>query len=186
MGKFRFIHCGEYGDENGRPHYHALLFGLDFSDDRVVWKKNHRGERLYRSQVLEETWGKGHCLIGDVSFESAAYVARYVNKKVTGSKEAAAYGERKPPYMTSSRRPGIGATWFEKYRADVYPHDEVIIEGRRFRPPRFYDERLSEEELESYKRRRLKAAAKLDSSPEQLRREEKWLEKRIAYLRRCL
>ena len=46
-----------------------------------------------------------------------------------------------PEYITMSRRPGIGSSWFDKYRSDVYPSDEVILRGKRMRPPRFYDER---------------------------------------------
>ena len=79
----RFYACGEYGEYNARPHYHALLFNCGFSD-KLVHSKNGRGELLYTSDELHDMWPMGHNIIGDVSFESAAYVARYCVKKVTG------------------------------------------------------------------------------------------------------
>lgn len=164
MGPFRFFHCGEYGDTNKRPHYHAVVFGIDFSEDRVLLKDTAAG-RLYMSPLLERTWGKGHCSVGDLTYESAAYVARYCVGKVTGEKAEREYSrvdcdtgecwQVRPPYTTMSRRPGIGARWFERFASDVFPSDEVVHKGRRFRPPRFYLEKLSEREQADVKARRL-------------------------------
>lgn len=143
----RFFHCGEYGEKFGRPHYHALLFNFDFPD-RVLFKVTN-GHRLYTSESLSALWPYGLCSVGDITFESAAYVARYIMKKVTGNAAESHYssidpdtGEvitRSPEYVTMSRRPGIGKAWFDKYYSDVFPHDRVVINGRRMRPPRYYD-----------------------------------------------
>ena len=166
-GKFRFFHCGEYGSENLRPHYHAIIFGRDFSGDRVYYR-GRPPRQLFVSPTLSKAWGKGFVSIGDVTYQSAAYVARYALKKRTGDQAEAAYtrvdhetGECwrvKPEYVTMSRRPGIGATWFEKYASDVYPDDVVIHDGKRFRPPRFYDGKIDEDLLLSLKAKRLEAA----------------------------
>lgn len=178
-GKFRYFHCGEYGDENMRPHYHACMFGIDFFGDRSLWKNNN-GMKLYRSELLEETWGKGFCSIGELTYESAAYVSRYVMKKITGDQAEYAYRgvdpetlkefDVKPEYATMSRKPGIGAGWLEKFKSDVYPFDEVVLEGRRFRPPRFYDERLPVAELDELRKKRFRKAQehKGDLTPERL------------------
>lgn len=145
--KIRYYHCGEYGEKFGRPHHHACLFGLDFPDKKL-FKITKRGDRLYTSDILNSLWGHGYCIIGDLTFESAAYVARYVTKKITGKKAGDHYervtpdGEilsLEPEYNSMSRRPGIGFPWIEKYLSDVYPHDEVVIRGKKCRPPRFYD-----------------------------------------------
>lgn len=147
--KIRFFHCGEYGEKNGRPHYHACLFGFDF-EDKELWKVTDTGSRLYTSKILEKAWPYGFSTIGDVTFESAAYVARYIMKKITGD---AAFGhyhevdpetgeiliERNPEYTTMSRRPGIGFDWLNEYMDDVYPHDYVVVNGFKCRPPRYYD-----------------------------------------------
>lgn len=140
----RYFHCGEYGENLGRPHYHALLFNHDFTD-RKFWAKRN-DFKLYTSNALRELWPMGHSVIGDVSFESAAYVARYVMKKVTGDRAADYYGPKIPEYTTMSRRPGIGKMWYEKFKGDVYPRDRVVIRGHSTRPPRFYDNILDSED----------------------------------------
>lgn len=165
-GPFRFIHCGEYGGRTNRPHYHACLFGIDFSEDRYVHSEKE-GHVLWTSPELNEIWGKGFCLIGPLNYDTAAYTARYTLKKITGPKKEAAYervdtdtGEIttvKPEYATMSRRPGLGQRWFEKYHDDVYPDDEVVINGKTFRPPKYYDGLLeirNEKLLEEIKKRR--------------------------------
>lgn len=79
----RFFHCGEYGEKYSRPHFHACLFNLAFHD-RKPWKASKAGEMMYRSPTLESLWPNGYSAVSDVTFESAAYVARYVLDKVTG------------------------------------------------------------------------------------------------------
>ncbi len=152
MGPFRFFHCGEYGERSFRPHAHAAIFGLDFSEDRTLWKTTKSGDSLYTSPTLEKLWPQGFHSIGTLTFESAAYVARYIMKKATGQlaethydRPGQHYGEiiqLKPEYTTMSRRPGIGATWITKFMSDVYPSDEVIVNGKPARPPKFYDSQL--------------------------------------------
>jgi len=80
----RFFMCGEYGGEHSRPHFHACLFGFDFPD-KVQFKRVGGGAVIYRSSVLERLWLQGFSTIGAVTFESAAYVARYVMKKLDGA-----------------------------------------------------------------------------------------------------
>ncbi len=166
LGPFRFFHCGEYGDENQRPHYHACVFGQDFSEDRYALSAQ-AGSPLFRSPTWEALWTFGFSTIGAVSFDSAAYVARYCMKKVTGppadehyqrvDAETGEVWNVKPEYVTMSRRPGLGASWFAKYFRDVYPEDVVIVGGKKFRPPKYYDgmiERADPKLLEVLKARR--------------------------------
>ncbi|WNK12693.1 MAG: replication initiator protein [Microvirus sp.] len=148
----RYYHCGEYGEPpNSRPHYHALLFNHSFSD-RKFFKRGANESTLWTSGTLSELWPMGFSVIGDVSFESAAYVARYILKKVTGKKAADHYGERLPEYTTMSRGSkksctgGIGKGWYDKFKNDVYPLDRVVVRGRDTRPPRFYDSLLGRED----------------------------------------
>ena len=81
LAKVKYYAVGEYGENYGRPHYHAALFGEDFSDDRYVWRTTESGHTVYRSPRLEKLWTLGNCEIGELTFESAAYVARYIMKK---------------------------------------------------------------------------------------------------------
>lgn len=151
----RFYMCGEYGELLGRPHFHACLFDCRF-EDRVLFKRTGSGERIYTSKILADCWQLGHCSTGDVTFDSAAYVARYVMKKRFGDvadehshyKYVDDYGEvhyREAEFNRMSLKPGIGASWYAKYSGDVYPLDEVIINGRRMKPPKYYDTLLSRE-----------------------------------------
>lgn len=158
--KIRFFHCGEYGDKFGRPHYHAILFGEDFSSSKYCVRKTDRGDVVYNSTVLDELWPFGISEIGEVTFESCAYVARYVCKKVTGSRSASHYqrlceatGEIfqvEPEYCTMSRRPGIGALHFDKYSNEIYLRDEVLSRGYPSKPPKFYDRLLAKRNLSLY------------------------------------
>ncbi len=169
--KIRYYHCGEYGDKNFRPHYHAIIFGLEFADQELFTVIN--GEKLYISKTLKKLWPLGYHTIGNVTFESAAYVARYVMKKVNG-KNAKNHYERVnpdtgeiyslvPEYNTMSRRPGIAAGWFDKYKDDVYPSDNIHLREKTFRPPKFYDkmyEHLMPDEMEKIKKQRMINMAK--------------------------
>lgn len=155
----RFYHCGEYGENFGRPHYHALIFGYSFPD-KVLWKYNN-GQGLYRSAELEELWPYGYSSVGDVTFQSAAYVARYIVKKITGKIAEDHYKGRCPEYTTMSRKPGIGKKWIMKYLSDVYPLDEVILDGKTFKTPVFYDasyELMYPSEFEDLRLRRKRAS----------------------------
>lgn len=150
LGPFRFFMAGEYGEERGRPHFHALLFGLDF-DDKVYLGKSPGGSKLYRSDMLSELWGLGYCSVGDATFESAAYVARYVMKKMTGAVAEEHYCGRVPEYSKCSTggrsgRRGIGFSWFARYgKSDVFPDGNVLVHGVRCAAPRYYRKLLREQ-----------------------------------------
>lgn len=152
-GALRFFLCGEYGETTWRPHYHAIVFGLELADLRPH-KQTASGAQLYTSASLTKLWGLGHVYIGSVTMESAQYVARYVTKKINGDRATAHYrwidpktGEvhdRKPEFAVMSRREGIGAKWIDKFRSDVYPSDKVVLGGSiRGKPPRYYDRRIA-------------------------------------------
>lgn len=178
----RFFHCGEYGEKNFRPHYHACIFNFDF-DDKVLWKSNN-GVKLYTSQNLDDLWSDpdtgrslGFTTVGDVTFESAAYVARYITKKINGDKAPEHYQGKKPEYITMSRRPGIGRGWYEKFKSDCYPSDFLVHDGKKMKPPKFYDrcfEIDSPEEFALIKlNRELKTkVAAADNTPDRLKVKE--------------
>lgn len=170
----RFYACGEYGEKNMRPHYHVLLFNHDFGD-RLIAGANRRGDKWYTSKALEKLWTiddklVGHCLLGEVTFDSAAYVARYIVSKITGDRARTHYQvvdgdgvlyDRLPEFTVMSRRPGIGSGYYEKYGSEVRNQDSVVINGRCVRPPRFYDTRFDVVDpagLASVKVKRRKAA----------------------------
>ena len=140
----RFFQCGEYGDAGGRPHHHMILFGEDFCLDRKPVSKSASGFPQYESALLTSLWGKGLCTISEVSFESAAYVARYSLKKITGKGSKFFYLGAKPEFVTMSRRPGIGSGYFDEFKGDLYPSDTVIPSIGRppSLPPKYFDKLL--------------------------------------------
>jgi len=215
--KIRFFHCGEYGkvyqadgltpsphpisdgrEALGRAHYHAILFGLDFKDKELL--KVDKGNKHYKSETLRKLWGHGHVVVGDVTRESAAYVARYVMKKVNGEmaedyyKKVGEDGEVfpvKPEYTTMSRRPGIGESWYRKYKNDLFPHDECIVQGKKVPVPQYYLKKLKEEQPHTHeviKEKRYKKAMKrkLDNTPERLKVKETCLQAKVYKLKRGL
>jgi len=146
--KLSYYVGGEYGSDGGRPHFHACIFGFDFSD-KVYLKKGSDGEsKLYTSDTLDRLWGLGLCSVGSVSFASAGYIARYCVAKVNGQLAESHYrvvtddGEiidRVPEFNRMSLKPAIARGWFERYKSDVYPRDFVVINGARCKPPKYYD-----------------------------------------------
>lgn len=169
-GRLSFFHCGEYGELLSRPHYHALIFGFDFPD-KVRFKSGVDGSDIYTSSFLESLWPHGFSTIGALTFESAAYVARYVTKKITGPMADSHYrridystGEifqLLPEYVTMSLKPAIGKAWFDKFKSDVFPSDEVVMRGKAMKPPRYYDklhERLDQVAHEANKWARVRKA----------------------------
>lgn len=162
----RFFMCGEYGEVNLRPHFHACLFGIEFTDTVLHSEKN--GTRLFTSPLLSRLWPFGYSTVGSVTFESAAYVARYCMSKVNGDSAESHYmtvdvesGEvfqREPEYAHMSLKPGIGAGWIDRWASDVYPHGYVIVNGVRSGTPRYYDRRYKKsnpDEFEDLQYRRL-------------------------------
>lgn len=164
----RFFMCGEYGELRLRPHFHACLFGFNFPDREPI---RHDQAKLYRSPILDKLWPHGFATIGQVNYATAAYVARYVMKKAYGQAQAythtdPATGEiiaRKPEFTQMSRRPGIAAKWIETYFDDVYPSDQVILNGTAQKPPRYYDKQL--EKLNPLLLDELKAQRALRNQP---------------------
>lgn len=145
--EINFYMCGEYGETFGRPHYHACIFGIDFLD-KVPYRKGDSGFMTYESDTLTKIWGLGNAFVGELTFESAAYCARYIMKKLLGKavvKIDARYsvkvetGEVFVPEFThmSLKRP-IGRSFFDKYNAEIFPFDRVVIRGKESLPPRYY------------------------------------------------
>jgi len=156
QGKFRYFAVGEYSKDN-RPHYHIILFGLDFTcedpiQNRKLHSHNDRGNHMFISPVITKIWPYGFHIIGGFNYATAAYTARYVMKKQLGknSQQRSAYTrfqgdsswQVQPEFCLMSRRPGIGSQWFEKYHKDAFPSDFLVVSGKKHPVPRFYLDKL--------------------------------------------
>jgi hypothetical protein len=121
-------------------------------------------------------------------------------KKVNGEKAQEHYthydedtgeviAEFQPEYNTMSN--GIGSSWYEKYKDDVYPHDFIVMNGKRMSPPRYYDEKYKTDypyEYDELKEERLTKLEKhLDNNtPERLESREKVQQAKLDLLKRNL
>lgn len=137
----RFFMCGEYGPLNLRPHYHACLFNVNFSDGRPSGK-SASGAVFYDSPRLSKLWSHGIVSVQPLVRETAGYAARYVMKKAlgfAGELWREQHPDLRPEYAAMSLKPGIGAAWFAKYGQQVYANDFVVMDGRKEAVPKFYD-----------------------------------------------
>ena len=135
----RYYACGEYGEESNRPHYHAIVFGYWPFD--AVQRPGRKNFVYYTSDFIRRCWPFGNHIVTCVTYETCQYTAQYILKKQLG-KDAADY--YKALGIASERammslKPGIGATWFDKYHDDIYKDDTLIIAGRKLRAPKYYD-----------------------------------------------
>lgn len=164
--KVRYFHVGEYGGRRERPHYHALLFGWNAPDRRLLTVR--RSYPVFTSEMVSELWPEGIHELGNVSPASAGYVAKYVRKRLTGRYAKLAYGEREPEYATMSRNPGIGAGWIARYGDEVYAADAIRVGGRAVKPPRFYDSKVDPGLVEEVRFARFKARNRENETEERL------------------
>jgi len=177
--------CGEYGEQGNRPHYHACIFNHDFKDKELYAIRD--GIPLYKSNELQNLWPFGFSTIGDVTFESAAYVARYVTKKITGDSAKDHYGDRIPEYGNMSRRPGIARGHYDLYKENIFAIDGVIRNGLKLKPPKYYNKLYDIEQPEHMKEIKCKRIKKHNPSEVQgyrLRCKERIKNRKIKQLKR--
>lgn len=185
--KVRYFACGEYGDERERPHYHACIMGLDLRDLRP-WACR-KGNPSFRSETIEKSWQLGNSEVGTLTFESAAYVARYTVKGSRRQKsdsvdvETGELFTREPEFAIMSRKPGIGFDWLQRFGAETYRDDSIVIRGQEMKPPRYYDEKWSEidsESVESVKAERERKRNPANETPARLAAREKVARARLS------
>lgn len=127
----RFYAAGEYGDLSQRAHFHICFFNLPYQvmEQLRFYKTSFCGDLYYISDYIQDVWGKGIVVCGDLNFQSAAYVARYVCKKIKGSEKL---DELKRLGITNqesrmSLKPGIGADYFYLFKDQIYKNDEMFL-----------------------------------------------------------
>lgn len=133
--RYRHFSCGEYGETNGRPHYHAILFGLEPRDE----------------EAIQKAWGLGFTTTERAGPGAIAYVAGYVNKKAelqTSDQEG-----WQNPFIVMSRggKDGFGIGGHAKKWRDSW-RTHAVLGGNKIAVPRYYHEAwkkdATDEELE--------------------------------------
>lgn len=140
----RYFQSGQYGDKNGRPHYHSCHFNTDFPDAYRVTNE------LFESEILNKLWSdehgrlKGQIRFGRTLDGAGTYTAgRYTAKDWNSNSTDADGVWREPPFVRMSRRPAIGHLWLDKYATDArkgFIHDK---NGVKHPLPRSYKNKIS-------------------------------------------
>lgn len=183
--KFLYLACGEYGTKNGRPHYHAILFGAELPTKTFYNARIINNEYYYQNDIIEKCWteetgktgkrGKslGFSNISNASWNTIAYTARYVVKKQTGTyadEEMCKLG-REREFITVSKNPAIGKEWFNLNHAKCMDEDKILIANTHgayeTKRPRYFDkliEKYNEEWVQEDKERRREKAIRANDT----------------------
>jgi hypothetical protein len=169
----RFFGCGEYGEQNGRAHYHVAIFGWNSLGSDIMGTETARsGFTMYQSKIVSKAWPFGRHTVMGLTYKSGAYVAGYIGKAITGLGAEAAYDAHGVgrPFQNMSRMPGIGRVWLEHFGTDVYPSGSIVLHGGKVRSsPPYYDNLLREADPAAFAslkaRRRSEGLARAASEP---------------------
>lgn len=208
--RLRFLASGEYGDQGLRPHYHLVVWGVDFIEDRTRWNRAPSGELLYRSARLDALWNKGIACIGTLTVEAAGYCARYCMKKITGAaaeREYLRHWADGQPYWVepvfarmsrvihlddgSKQAGGLGAPWVDRYWDSDAMSEFVVMNGARVPMPAYCVKRRFKDQPEVIEARRAVTLKFLadhaeDYSPARILVREEAMQLRMSRLHRAL
>lgn len=143
--KIKYYACGEYGSRYGRPHYHAIIFGIGPND----------------YDMIDESWGLGLVHIGTVTRESAQYVASYIHDKLTGD-VGAVFGHKKKPFQLQSK--GLGKNYLLENKDKILYDAGISYHGRVYSMPRYYTKLLGDLIVEDDKEMRMRERSDVSRS----------------------
>lgn len=165
--KIKYFACGEYGDKGGtvkagpyaglfihRPHYHAIIFGLDpFDDeDRKIISENWSlcEPYIFRKKLgLHGEWLDGQA-IDYVTPDNINYTCGYVEKKLVGDKKEEVYTSQGllPPFSLTSL--GIGKRYCMEHKKQILDLCYVQRKGHILPIPRQYKKWLGVDNLPAF------------------------------------
>lgn len=107
----RYYLVGEYGEKNGRPHYHVNLFGLSEASSSngkpfAILDPCARGPNVVGG-IVSDCWGMGGVHVGEFNSSTAGYCCGYITKFLGDRSRGVVWNT--PEFARSSRRPGLGA-----------------------------------------------------------------------------
>lgn len=164
--RIRYFMSGEYGMKTYRPHYHLLIFGLKLNDLSQI-SSNFAGQPYFVSKLITSLWPYGIHILGPVTWQSAAYVARYTMKKATHGFDKSWYSSANivPEYQSMSLKPGIGYQYFLDH-PDIMDYSTFNVAtpqgGRRMSPPEYFKRKFRDKYPDEYLKRSLNCRLEAD------------------------
>ena len=109
---------------------------------------------FFQSKLIESCWiertedgvtSRGISNVSSASWNTIAYTARYITKKINGNESEmlyAANGQDKE-FFRVSNRPGIGYNYYEKHKEEIYANDQIMVKNKKgvsyCKPPHYFD-----------------------------------------------
>lgn len=154
--KIQYLNVGEYGKEKYRPHYHAIVFGIKIDESLLIRVGNNiRGDPIYECPELELIWQQGKVWIGEVTFRSISYVARYTLKKTKSNIDDWWYQSQGKLKEWQSMSQSMGRWYYEENKHKIYETDTVPVldnNGNICKPPKSYDRLYKKEFPEKWEK----------------------------------
>jgi hypothetical protein len=127
-----------------RPHYHIILFNCPIPDLEFL-KSSFNGDVYWNSKILSDIWKKGFVLVANCNYSTCSYVSRYMMKKQKGLNSC--YYDKLglvPPFIRSSRTPGIAKKYYDAESDKIYEYDSLVITNskgvaQKVKPPKYFD-----------------------------------------------
>lgn len=131
----RYFYCGEYGEKKWRPHYHMILFGVDYTE--------------VTEEGIGNIWTHGKADVSQqfVTDNAISYIVGYVKKKIPGRTQAYEKYEgnnRPKPYLRASQ--GLGGEWSDIHIDEWSRTLEIAYKGYQVPVPRYYIKRAKKRE----------------------------------------
>lgn len=123
----KYLACGEYGSQTKRPHYHAIIFGLQL-DDLCFHSRTKKGCNIFTSEFLNKIWPFGFVSIGEATKDSMGYVARYTTKKINLT-DNDIYDKLnlEKEFLLSSKRPALGLRYLEDNQDKFIDYGHIYL-----------------------------------------------------------
>lgn len=146
--RITYYHVGEYGEKTHRPHHHAILFGINFEEDRIPMPLSKSGKKQYYSQTLSDLWACGRISIQDCNTNNIIYISQYSLKKFQNNELNKNY----KAIQSFSNRSKFNCKWVRRNPTEIIKGYIADKDGKKYKVPKSYIKNLKESENEYFKR----------------------------------
>lgn len=134
--KIKYFACGEYGEQNLRPHYHAIVYGLGLQkEDKEIAMQSWRHCDWSVPRIRKKAFGL-------VEKDSIRYVAQYIDKKLSGPEEEEEFKKTGRQNVFRLLSSGIGRQYCDDYQEDLSERLCLTVNGVEYSLPRYFIKRL--------------------------------------------